>query len=265
MNHIFQPFLRKFILVFFDDILIYSKSLEEHYSHLRTTLQILQQHKLYAKQSKCSFGNPIVHGLGHVISKDGVSVDQSKVECILHWPIPKTLKTLRGFLGLTGYYKKFIRNYGPLAQPLTQLLKKDAFHWNLNADTAFQELKIAMSNSPVLSLPDFTKPFIIECDASRVGVGDVLMQEGRPLAFLSHALSEAKRSLSIYDKELFALVIAIHKWRPYLLGSKFKVCTDHHSLKFLLKQRVGTPSQQQWLAKLLGYEFDVEYRSGNTN
>ena len=122
-----------------------------------------------------------------------------------------------------------------------------------------------MSNSLVLSLPDFTKPFIIECDASGVGVGAVLMQEGRPLAFLNHALFEVKQSLSIYDKELFALVITVHKWRPYLLGSRFKVRTDHHSLKFILEQRVGTPSQQRLLAKLLGYDFDVEYRSDASN
>ncbi|KAJ0028630.1 hypothetical protein Pint_35011 [Pistacia integerrima] len=197
MNEIFRPFLRKYVLVFFDDILIYSQSLSDHVEHLCTVLEVLRQHKLFAKLSKCRFGCQQIDYLGHIISSEGVSVDNKKIECIQSWPFPSSLKALRGFLGLTGYYRKFIQNYGKLAAPLTNMLKKDSFHWNHEARQAFDALKQAMVNPPVLSLPDFSKPFIIECDASGAGIGAVLMQARRPLAFLSQKL-QGKKCFSFY-------------------------------------------------------------------
>jgi hypothetical protein len=265
MNHIFNPYLRKFILVFFDDILVYSKDFEAHIGHLKLTLELLRQHQLYAKKSKCRFGVKEVDYLGHIVSNHGVCADPNKIKAVLDWPLPKSIKSLRGFLGLTGYYRKFIKHYGAIAAPLTAMLKKNAFVWTCEAKEAFQALRMAVTQAPVLALPNFSQTFIIECDASGFGIGAVLMQNKRPIAYISKALKGKALHMSTYEKELFALVTAIQKWRPYLLGQSFVVKTDQQSLKFLLEQKVGTHFQQKWLTKLLVYDFSVEYKKGVDN
>ena len=218
-----------------------------------------------AKQSKCMFACNEVEYLGHLISSEGVRTDPKKTTAIQQWPVPKNVKVLRGFLGLIGYYRKFVRGYGQIVAPLTTFLKKDSFVWTSEADIAFQRLKEAISCLPVLALLDFTKPFIVECDASGLGLGVVLMQDHRPIAYHSQALKGSKLSLSTYEKELLALVVVVKKWRPYLLGRPFVIKIDHYSLKYLLEQRVGTPAQQEWISKLLGYAFIVEYKQGREN
>lgn len=265
MNTIFRPYLRKFILVFFDDILIYSHSFEEHLTHLKLTLDVLRQHTLFAKMSKCTFGTPEVEYLGHLISEKGVSTEPSKIAAMVNWPEPATIKELRGFLGLTGYYRKFIRWYGVLSKPLTNLLKKDAFVWSEEAFEAFQKLKQAMVNAPVLALPNFNKEFIIETDASDFGMGAVLSQEGHPIAYISRAFSSKAKSFSTYEKELLALVFAVEKWRPYLIGRHFIIKTDHFSLKYWLEQKISTPFQSKCLPKLMGLDYEIRYRRGEDN
>jgi hypothetical protein len=265
MNSVFRPFLRRFVLVFFYDILVYSQDMETHLLHVRKVLQTLKQHQLYAKQSKCRFGVAEIDYLGHLISEKGVRPDPMKIQAMLKWSIPSTIKSLRGFLGLTGYYRKFIRGYGMIAAPLTQLLKKNSFQWSTQATEAFNQLKQAVTSPPVLRLPDFTLPFVIECDASGTGLGAVLMQQGQPIAFFSQALKGRALFYSTYENELLSLVSAVQRWRPYLLGQTFKVKTDHQSLKFLLEQKVGTVSQQRWITKLLGYDFTIEYKKGTEN
>jgi hypothetical protein len=162
MNDVLRPFLRRFILVFFDDILIYSASWAEHLQHVRAVFQELRTHRLALKQSKCSFDAPEVAYLGHIISSNGVDMDPSKVEAVLSWPTPTTMRALRGFLGLTGCYRKFIRDYGVVARPLTQLLKREAFSWTTEADAAFTALKQTLTTGPTLQLPDFTAPDTLE-------------------------------------------------------------------------------------------------------
>ena len=174
MNEVFKSFLRKFILVFFDDILIYSPSWQLHLEHLELALQLLQQHQLFAKFSKCCFGLWQVDYLGHTISGAGITMETAKVIVVLNWQSPKTVKQLRAFLGLTGYYRKFIKGYASMAAPLTEMLKKDNFYWTSESTIAFEQLKAAITAAPVLILPDFTKPFILETDASGVGIGVVL-------------------------------------------------------------------------------------------
>ena len=176
-----------------------------------------------------------VEYLGHLISGQVVRTDPKKIEAMLQWPVPTSVKALRGFLGLTGYYKKFVKDYGLNATPLTALLKKDSFHWLAQADLAFNTLKQAMSQPPILALLDFTKPFVIECDASGTGLRAILMQNHRPLAFHSQALKGKSLHLSTYEKKLLALVTAVKKWRPYLVGKPFVIKTDQQSLKFLLE------------------------------
>uniref|UniRef100_A0A8R7Q2M0 Reverse transcriptase domain-containing protein n=1 Tax=Triticum urartu TaxID=4572 RepID=A0A8R7Q2M0_TRIUA len=170
MNNIFGPYLRKFVLIFFDDILIFSKSLSEHLEHLQIALQLLKEHQLYAKLSKCVFAVTQVDYLGHVINAEGVSIDPSKVATVAKWPTPTTPKQLRGFLGLCGYYRRFVRNFGTIARPLHDLLKKDNFSWTDKQTSVFQQLKQAMTNAPVLALPNFTEPFVLEKDASGTGI-----------------------------------------------------------------------------------------------
>ena len=185
-NEVLRPVLQKYVLVFFDDILIYSPSMEEHKQHLRNVLTLLQQSELKINGKKCSFGRANLEYLGHVIFAGGVSADPQKLEAMTLWPTPKNVTSLRGFLGLTGYYGRFVHNHGKIARSLTNLLKKNAFQWSLEAQTAFEQLKQAMTSLPTLAVPDFSKPFVVETDACGTGLGAVLMQEGRPLAFLEH-------------------------------------------------------------------------------
>ena len=179
-----------------------------------------------------------VEYLGYIVSHEGVKVDPNKIKAIKEWKVPRTIKQLREFLGLTGYYRKFVKNYGRIAAPLTTLLKKDAFSWTLEATKAFEHLKEAMCLALVLAMPDFTKTFIVECDTLDNGIGVVLMQEGRPIDFESCPIKGKYLHKYIYEKEMLVILHALKKWQPYLMGRHFKVKNDHNSLKHFLEQRL---------------------------
>nr|GMC62899.1 Transposon Ty3-I Gag-Pol polyprotein [Ipomoea batatas] len=247
--------LRLFIQTFWD----------AHLRHVEIAFQLLRANQLYLKFSKCAFGLQELLYLGHIVSVTGVKVDPSKIQAMLDWPVPSSVTDLRGFLGLIGYYRKFVHNYGNIAKPLTDLLRKGRFVWTDAALEAFTRLKEAMVTAPTLVMPDFSYPFTIERDASGCGIGAVLSQRGHPIAFMSQALGRSKLSWSIYAKEMLAILTAIRLWRPYLLGRRFYILTDQKSLKYLLEQRIGTPEQHNWVAKLLGYDYEILYRPGRAN
>jgi len=234
MNLVLKPFLRRSVLVFFDDILVYSSTWTEHLQHLRAVLDVLREHRLHLKRSKCSFATSSVHYLGHVITAEGVAMDTTKVAAVQSWPQPRSARGLRGFLGLAGYYRRFIKDYGTIAAPLTQLLRKEGFRWSDTADAAFTALKAALCAAPVLHLPDFNATFIVDCDAS--GFGAVLHQDGNPTAFFSRPFVARHLKAAAYERELIGLVQAVRHWRPYLWGRAFVVRTDHYALKFMLDQ-----------------------------
>lgn len=245
MNDIFRPLLRRFVLVFFDDILIYSSSWELHLQHVKEVLTLIREHQLSIKLKKCDFGKNELEYLGHIITHKGVKADCSKIKAMTDWPTPTTVTELRGFLGLTGYYRKKIRDYGIIARPLTNLLRKGRFVWEPEAEEAFQKLKTAMTTTPTLALPDFSKPFVITTDASGDGIGAVLSQNNQPIAFMSRSLGVTKRSWSTYAREMLAILVAIRTWRPYLMGRRFTIQTDQRSLRYMLDQRILTPEQQK--------------------
>jgi hypothetical protein len=237
MNKFFMDHLDTFVVIFIDDILVYSKSEEEHEKHLRLVLQRLREHKLYAKVSKCEFWIDEVPFLGHVISKRGITVDPGKVKDVLNWVVPQTVKEVRSFLGLAGYYRRFIENFSKIAKPLTSLLEKGVdFSWTYEHQKAFEELKKRLTTAPVLTLPDQSKRFTVYCDASRDGLGCVLMQDGRVIAYASRQLRRHELNYPTHDLELAAVVHALKIWRHYFLGQRCDIYTDHKSFKYIFTQ-----------------------------
>lgn len=233
MNQVFHFALRKFVLIFFDDILVYSTIWDDHLHHLEIVLATLQAQQLFAKYSKCNFGLAHIEYLGHIVSGQGVQMDHGKVDAILRWPVPTNIKQLRGFLGLSGYYRRFIKNYASIPSPLTDLLTLDSFQWSLTAADAFSNLKEAVTSAPVLKMPDFSRPFVLETDASGEGVGAILSQDRHPIAFFSKKLTPRMKTQSAYVREFFAITEAVAKFRHYLFGHRFIIRTDQQALKHL--------------------------------
>jgi hypothetical protein len=221
MNKVFMEFLDKFVVVFIDDILVYSKSKEDHEKHLRAILEKLREHKLYAKFNKCEFWLNEVGFLGHIISKEGIAVDPTKVTAVTEWEPPKNVGEIHSFLGLAGYYRRFIENFSKITKPMTELLKKGKkFEWTKACENSFQELKKRLVSAHVLCLPDIEKEFQAYCDASRQGLGSVLMQDGKVAAYASRQLKKHELNYPTHDLELALVVHALKTWRHYLMGKR---------------------------------------------
>jgi hypothetical protein len=233
--------------------------------HLTQVFTILSEQQFHLKASKCSFGQSKVSYLGHIVEGGTVAPDPLKIQAIDDWPTPKSIKGLRGFLGLSGFYRKFVKNYTSIAHPLTELLKKDAFKWSSEAQASFDALKSALVSVPVLALPDFSVPFVVQTDASGQAMGAVLLQGDHPIAYFSKLFCPRMAKASTYLRELHAITSAVKRWRQYLLGHFFIVQTDHRSLKELLTQVIQTPEQQFYLSKLLGYHYEIQYKPGKSN
>src|SRR5271154_5507148 len=268
MNDIFREYLDQFVVIYLDDILIYSKTKKEHLKHVRLVLEKLKEHHLYGKMSKCEFMKTKVEYLGHYISAEGISVNQRKVDAIKSWPTPTNVSELRSFLGLATYYRKFVKDFSVTATPLTALLHKDkSYNWEKEQQSAFEQLKQHLVSAPVLILPDPTKPFTVTTDASDFAIGAVLSQNhgkgDQPLAFESRKLSSAELNYPIHEKELLAIVHAIRLWHIYLEGQTFTIITDHASLEYIKSQNTLSRRQARWLETLQSVTY--EYKPGKTN
>ncbi|GJX53160.1 putative nucleotidyltransferase, ribonuclease H [Tanacetum coccineum] len=266
MNRVCKPYLDKFVIVFIDDILIYSKNKQEHEEHLKIILALLKKEELYAKFSKCEFWIPKVQFLGHVIDNKGIHVDPAKIESVKDWASPKTPTEIRQFLGLAGYYRRFIEGFSKIAKPMTKLTqKKVKFEWGDKQEAAFQLLKQKLCSAPILALPEGSEDFIVYCDASKKGLGAVLMQREKVISYASRQLKIHEKNYTTHDLELGAVVFALKIWRHYLYGTKCTVFTDHKSLQHILNQKELNMRQRRWLELLSDYDCDIRYHPGKAN
>ncbi|KAL4340238.1 hypothetical protein GQ457_08G028370 [Hibiscus cannabinus] len=263
MNMVFHEYLDQFVVVFIDDILMYSQTEEDHDRHLRLVLQTLLDNQLYAKLSKCELWIREVVFLGNVVSSEGIRVDPKKVEAIVNWKQPTSVTEIRSFLGLAGYYRRFVSGFSKVAAPLTKLLQKGVkYEWSDARQQAFEKLKEALINAPVLTQPVLGKEFVVYSDASYVGLGCVLMQEGRVVAYASRQLKVHEKNYPTHNIELAAVVFALKIWRHYLYGEKCIVYTDHKNLKYLMTQKELNLRQRRWLELLKDYDLSIEYHPG---
>jgi hypothetical protein len=237
MNSVFMLELDKFVLVFIDDILVYSKNEDEHTEHLHIVLQRQRDHRLYAKLSKCYFCLREIKFLGHTISQDGISVDPNKVQEVMNWKPPTIVRQIRSFLGLAGYYRRFIPDFSGIAKAMTELLKKGVkYEWSQKCEDAFHTLRQHLTTAPVLAQADNTQSFDVYCDASGTGLGCVLMQDNKVIAYASRALRPHEQNYPTHDLELAEVVHALKIWRHYLMGAHCNIYTDHKSLKYIFTQ-----------------------------
>ena len=266
MNRVFRPFVDQFVIVFIDDILVYSKSKEEHEQHLREVFETLRRAQLYAKFSKCEFWKDEVAFLGHIVGREGVSVDPSKIKAIVDWERPTNVTEIRSFLGLAGYYRRFVEGFSKIAVPLTKLTHKNTkYVWSDECEQSFQELKARLTSAPILVLPDEGGSFVIFSDASGKGLGCVLMQGGKVIAYGSRQLRPHEQNYPTHDLELAAVVFALKIWRHYLYGVTCEIFTDHKSLTYLFTQRELNMRQRRWLELIKDYDCSIKYHPGKAN
>lgn len=266
MNEVFHDYLDNFVIIFIDDILIYSRSAEEHQEHLKKVLERLREQRLFAKFSKCKFWQREIGFLGHRVSEHGVSADPEKVAAIQDWPRPTTVTEVRSFLGLAGYYRKFVKGFSTIAKPLTRLTGKGIpFIWSEDVEEAFSKLKQALTTAPILTLPKPNQPYAIYTDASRVGLGCVLMQEDKVIAYASRQLRKHEENYPTHDLEMAAVVFALRIWRSYLYGETVQVFTDHQSLKYLFTQPDLNLRQRRWMEFIADYDLKIQYHPGKAN
>ncbi|GJS99484.1 putative reverse transcriptase domain-containing protein [Tanacetum coccineum] len=266
MNQVSKSYLAKFVIVFIYDNLIYSKNKKEHEENLRLILRLLKKEELYAKFSKCEFWLSKVQFLGHVIDNEGIHVDPAKIESIKDWASPKTSTEIHKFLGLAGYYPQFIEGFSKIAKPMTKLTQKSMkFDWSEKAEAVFQLLKQKLSSAPILVLPEGSENFMVYCDASRKGLGAILMQREKDISYTSRQLKNHEKNYTTHDLELGVVVFALKMWRHYLYGTKCIVFTDHKSLQHILDQKELNMRQRRWLELLSDHDCVIRYHPGKAN
>ena len=259
-----------FCLTYLDDLIVFSKTKEEHLKHLEVVLERLRKAKLKLKRSKCSFFQEKINYLGHIVSKDGVLPDQDKVKTIRELKPPTCVRDVRSFVGMSNFYRKFVPNYSKVASPLLDLTHKHAtFEWSNKCQSAFEELKEALCSPPILAFPNMKRPFIVYCDASNDTIGGLLAQEfdegERPIQYMSQRLSHTQKKWPILQKEAFAIFCTLEKFRHYLHGSEFKIMTDHKPLQYLYSSEIKNPMVQRWALKISSMGGKIEYIPGDKN
>jgi hypothetical protein len=271
LNKIFVDHQDDFVVIYLDDILVFSKNEADHKRHLEIVAQLLRKHQLRLKLKKCSFFQPSVEFLGHIISGEGVSMDSRKVDAIHKWPQPSDVGQLRSFLGLASYYRRFVDGFAHIAAPLNELLKKDApWKWDSEHEGAYKGLIAALATAPVLAVFDATKGCVLSTDASDFAIGAVVSQEQddgtlRPIAYESRKLKPAEINYPVHEKELLAIVHAMKVWRCYCKGRRTVVATDHAPLKYLLTQKTLSQRQARWQAQLAEFDFEIRHVPGKQN
>ena len=270
MNEVFRPYLDKSVVVYLDDILIYSRTWEDHLRHISEVLDRLRAHQLYAKISKCEFGKARVDFLGHVVSEKGVGVDAKKIEAIQTWPPPQNVHDLRAFLGLANYYRRFVANYSKMTLPLTSMLKKGVqVSMGEEEMSAFLQVKEALTHAPVLAVADPRLGYRIVTDASDFAVGAILLQDQgqgyQPIAYESRKLQPAELRRNVYEKEMLAILHSLKAWRCYVEGRHIEIVTDHESLKWLMTQKDLDRQQAKWVQLLSQFDIDIVYKPGRLN
>jgi hypothetical protein len=265
MTEMLRPVLGLCAVVYFDDILVYSKSLADHIQHLEGVFKLLREYKFYANTKKCTFATNQVGFLGYIVSDTGIKMDPSKTKAIIEWPTPKTVSEVRSFHGLATFYRRFVKNFSSIAAPLTDCLKQQTLQWTEASEASFNALKTALTTAPILQVPDFDKVFEVDTDASIQGIGGVLSQEGKPLAFFSEKLNGAKLNYCTYDLEFFAIVQAIKHWQYYLAYKEFVLHTDHEALKHLNSQQGLHKRHAKWVAFLQQFNFSIIHKAGCLN
>ena len=271
MNQVFATKINQFILVYLDDILIFSESVEEHWEHLRMALGRLREARLYGRVHKCEYLKTRVEYLGYEVSEKGVHASPKKVKAVVNWPRPQSVHDVRSFSGLASYYKRFIHGFSQIAGPLTELTRSKAkWRWDKAQENSFLALKIALATALVLRLPDFDHQFVVTTDASDVAIGAILQQDvGRglqPIAFASRKLQQAEVRYSAYERELLGVVWALGQWKHYFQGPHpIIIQTDHAPLRHLPNQASGNSRIWKWLSILQGYNVDIQHIPGKRN
>ncbi len=270
MNNILRDYIGKFCFVYLDDIVIYSKTVQDHFQHLKQLFAKLEVSGLTLNLKKCSMLQKNITYLGHVVSEEGVHTEASKVKAVQDFPAPKNLKEVQRFLGLASWYHHFISHFSEQAAPLYALKAKNAtWDWTVECQNASDDLKYALQRTPVLMPPDFTKDFKVQTDASDIGLGAVLTQDfngaEHVIAYASRLLHGAEKSYSTAEKECLAVVWAVEKWRQYLEGGNFEVLTDHSALTWVFNHPKPSSRLTRWALRLQGFSFTVKYRKGSCN
>ena len=271
MNDIFKDLIGVYVIIYLDDLLIFSENEADHEEHVKEVLRRLREHDLFCKPEKCKFRQTEVEYLGLRVSQGQIAMDPAKVKAVLEWPVPRKVKDIQAFIGFANFYRRFIQDFSRVTRPLTALVKKGVpWSWGVAQQSAFDELKARFTSAPVLAMPDLSQPFVLECDASDFATGAVLSQTGRdgllhPVAFYSKSLNDAERNYEIYDKELLAIIRALDEWRHYLEGAEHKVdvVSDHKNLLYFSEARRLTRRQARWSLFLSRFDFAIRHRPGS--
>jgi hypothetical protein len=271
MNKLFRDYIDEFMVVYIDDILIFSKTFEDHMRHVKIVFDILKEANLMVKLKKCEFCKPNIEFLGHIVGRNGLKPDPKKIEKIQKMKPPTNIKEIRSFHGLCSYYRKFVKNFSSIVKPITELVKKDVkFIWGKDQQKAFETMKEKLINYPILQYPDYEKEFILCTDASGRGLGAVLAQldeNGKEIviAYASRSLVGAENNYGITELECLAVIWAVKHFRKHLIRAKFTIITDHSALKTLRTATIPTGKRARWMMELQQYDFEIKHRAGKKN